>query len=98
MKFLKTNWHRLALIVLLTWYGHYAGKTNADLWWRAQGLVKPAKYFLIIRQQPDGKTFDPCMITVTKDSVVSIMPDGQISLNQTMATVHNCKFQWVEGQ
>jgi len=37
-------------------------------------------------------------LSVCKATVVTLMPDGQIILNQTNASVHNCKFQWVEGE
>lgn len=91
MKFIKSNYPWLVAIILLTYYGYYIGKAKAVSWYDEH----PAKAYLIIRQQPDGKKFDPCVVTVSFDSVLSILSNGDYELNQTQASVHNCKFQWV---
>lgn len=79
---------------LVAWYGYYAGKTNADHWWKEQ---PPLRHALIVRSQPSHKIVDePCAVTVDHDSVLTILPNGTVSLNQTKAGVRNCQFQWVE--
>lgn len=82
------------VIVLAGWYGYYAGKTNTDHWWKEQ---PPLRHALIIRPLPSEKIVDePCAVTVDHDSVLTILPNGTVSLNQTKAGVRNCQFQWVD--
>jgi hypothetical protein len=93
-----------AAVTLSFWYGHYCGKTNADHWWKEWiASQPPIKHALIVRPQGGlggRKTataiFDSCELMVEPDSVVTILPNGRIELNQTKAQVHNCQFQWVE--
>jgi hypothetical protein len=81
-------------LFLAGWYGYYAGKTNADHWWKEQPILKHA---LIIRPQPSEKiVVEPCAVIVDRESVVTILPDGTVSLNKTNAGVRNCLFQWVD--
>jgi hypothetical protein len=83
-----------ALVVFLAgYYGWYCGKTNANHWWKEQ---PPLRHALIVRSQPSGKIAEPCSVVVDKNSVVTILPNGTFSLNETWAQVRNCQFQWVE--
>jgi len=91
----------LGMLALSFWYGHYCGKTNADHWWKEWiASQPPIKHALIVRPEGGPKrttsVFDSCLLTVDFDSVVTILPNGRIELNQTKAQVHNCQFQWVE--
>jgi hypothetical protein len=89
---------RLAYVILtalLIFYGWYVGKTNANLWWQANGKPKGFKHFLIVRPQWDVPAGKPCTVNVGNQQVLTIMDDGHVEQNQTGGHAENCTFQWV---
>jgi hypothetical protein len=95
LSFLKRYWGWFLLSAILTWYGHYVGKTNADLWWQANGRPKRIDHALIVRSQYDVPVGRPCTVNVGYNEVLTITADGHVDRNTTGAKADNCNFQWV---